>query len=170
METRVGELGPLLLPIALLSVLGAAIVLRAFSRARYISRTASPAYAAVPMQLLNFRLAPLTVDGTEIATDQLTVKSSMVIVGYGYRVNGKSYVSDAVFPMEIEWFKPRLSARRLMDDLESGRLRSCHVSVRHPSEALLFTGWSPQLRSHVLGVALSGILLVVLSAVLYWFV
>jgi hypothetical protein len=94
----------------------------------------------------------------------------MVIVGYGYQVNGRSYVSDAVFPIEVEWFKPRISPLSLIDDIESGRLKSCHVNAQHPSEALLFTGWSPYLRSHVLGVSMSGALLIALSAVLYWYV
>jgi len=170
MTTRVGELGTLVWPLALLALLGLAIILRAASRARYISRTASSAYITVPMQVLNCRLAPLNIEGSEIATDQLTATSSMVIVGYGYRIDGKAYGSEAVFPMKNEWLKPRVSPQRLMDDLESGRLRNCHVNVEHPAEALLFTGWSPYLRSHVLGVAASGLLLMLLSVAIYWLI
>lgn len=170
MTMRVGELGSLVWPLAVLALLGFAIVLRATNRARYISRTASPTYITVPMQILHFRLAPLNVEGSEIATDQLTATSSMVTVDYGYRIDGKLYRSDAVFPMKNEWLKPRVSPFRLMDDLEQGRLRNCHVNAEHPAEALLFTGWSPYLRSHVLGVVASGLLLILLSAVLCWFI
>jgi hypothetical protein len=162
-----GELGSLAWPLILLAFLGAAIMLRGLSHSRYVSRTASPAYLSVPIQVQSFRLVPLKVDGSEIATDQSSARS-MVLVTYGYRVDGAAYVSNAVFPMEIEWLKPRISALRLMDDLESGRLRNCHVDVKLPSKAVLFTGWSRHLRSHVLGVFGTGLLLVVLSAALWW--
>lgn len=122
------------------------------------------------MQVLNARLAPLDIDGSAMATDSLSAKTSMLIVGYGYRVDGRAYVSSAVFPMEIEWLRPRVSAFRLLDDIESGRLRTCHVDRANPSRALLFTGWSPYLRSHVLGVSGSGLLLIVLAGLLFWFV
>jgi len=170
MTARVGELGSLVWPIAILALLGMVIILRAAGWARYISLTASPAYVKVPMQVLNFRLAPLKVEGSEIATDQLTATSTMVIVGYGYRISGKAYRSEAVFPMKNEWLKPRVSALRLMDDFESGRLQNCHVNVKNPSDALLFAGWSPYLRSHVLGIAMCGLLCIFLAISLYWFI
>jgi hypothetical protein len=168
MQARIDQFGSLAWPICVLALIGVVLILRGLGHARYIARTATDAYVTVPMRVLNFRLAPLVVDGSEIATDQLTEKRSMVMVGYGYRVNGTAYVSDTVFPMEIEWFRPRVSPLRMLDDLESGRLRCCHVNLKHPSEALLFTGWSPHLRSHVLGVSASGALLIALSAVLCW--
>lgn len=170
MEARIAELGSLVWLLAFLAILGTTIVIRALRRAQYIRRTASCAYVSVSMQVLDFRLAPLAVDGAGLATDPSTNDSSMVMVGYRYRVDGKTYVSDAVFPMKIEWLNPRVAALRLMDDLESGRLHSCHVDVRQPSEALLFTGWTPYLRSHILGVFMSGVSLIALSAVLCWFI
>lgn len=170
MLTRVSELGSLAFAIAFLATLGFGIILRGLDRARYVARTASSAYSTMPMQVLKARLAPLDVDGATMATDSLSAKTSMLVVSYGYRVEGRAYVSDAVFPMEIEWLRPRVSAFRLLDDIESGRLQTCHVDRANPSRALLFTGWSPYLWSHVLGISGSGLLLVVLAGLLWWFV
>jgi hypothetical protein len=155
------------LPVAALALIGVLLILCAVRDARYIARTASSEYIPVPMRVLDARLAPLNVDGMTTLPKPLTAKTSMLIVGYTYHIRARSYVSHTVFPMELEWLSPRISSLRLLDDVKAGRLNICHVNKQSPTESVLFPGWSPYLRSHVLGVSASGVLLIGIAVWLY---
>lgn len=143
--------------IAVLCFVGIAMLWLAVERARFLLRTASPAFVPVPMQVLDLELVPLNVEGlaSAVAVDDRT---AMVRVGYGYRVLGREFRSNRVFPLDLEWADPRIAPSALVADLGAGKIRTCFVNAANPQEAMLFRGWSPYLRAHVVSVGVSGVL------------
>jgi hypothetical protein len=143
--------------IGLVAAEGLALVYVARVRARFIHRT-DVMFVPTQMRLLDVNLVPLNVDGVAAGGAPLTDKNSMVIVRYEYWMVGAAYQSRAVFPLNIEWLKPRVSPLGLFENLRCGRVSTCFVDSGRPEDAVLFKGWSPYLRSHICGVAAGGLL------------
>jgi hypothetical protein len=147
---------------------GAALMLLAAFRARSISRTYSPAFVLTPMRVVDVNLVPIDLTG-EPVTGALTERTSMVLINYVYTFNGQSFQSRDVFPLRVEWMRPRVSPFKLFEDLKSGRISSCYVDSKRPSHAVIFKGWTPYLRSHVVGVTVGGLLTVLAAFVVLFF-
>jgi hypothetical protein len=143
--------------LGLLALGGLALVYVAFARARFIDRTDSM-FVPAKISVLDVNLVPLNVDGVTAGGAPLTDKTAMVIVRYEYSMEGVTYQSRAVFPLDIEWLKPRVPPLRLFENLKGGSIHTCFVDAGRPAVAVLFKGWSPYLRSHVRGVAAGGFL------------
>jgi hypothetical protein len=87
----------------------------------------------------------------------------MVLVHYTYQREGRTFWSRRVFPLDVEWIRPRVPPLKLFEDLKAGRLAHCYVEASNPVNAVIFPGWSPYLRRHVVGVAVSGVTVLILG-------
>ncbi len=99
----------------------------------------------------------------ETVLGPLDERTSIVLTRYKYTWNGKIYESQKVFPLEIEWMKPRISLFSLFEDLKAKRLNHCFIDTSMPSQAVLFRGWSPYLKKHIISVFVSGVLVFLLG-------
>lgn len=149
-----------------LVLIGITLLTVAIAQARFIERTAH--YAAFPMTVIDVNLVPNNLTGQAVV-GALTDRTAMVLVRYAFASEGGQFQARRVFPLDVEWMRPRSPPLLLFEDLKAGRLRTCHVDARRPEEALLFRGWSPYLRSHVLGVGAAGALLLALGCALLAF-
>lgn len=149
----------------LLSLVGIVLMVVAVARARYVSCTAGETYLSTPMRVVDANLVPNNLTG-EAAAGPPSDRTSIVLVNYTYSVAGSQFQSRDVFPLSVEWMRPRVSPLKLFEDLKAGRVQRCYVDPREPGRALLFTGWSPYLRSHVLGVGAGGLVTFVVGLAL----
>jgi hypothetical protein len=150
------ELNSLLLS-CLLLLAGVTLVHRAASSARLIVRTLGPKYVETEMTIRDVNLVPNNLTG-EAHVGALSDRTAMVLVRYAYSIGEVTFQSRGVFPLEVEWMKPRIPPLTLFEDLKAQRIRRCFVDAHHPERAVLFLGWTPYLRSHVAGVATAGFL------------
>ena len=142
----------------LLTAGGITLILLALNRKRKIELTKSNIYLRSPIKILNVNLIENNSNG-EVSIGPLTDKASIVLVKYQYEFQNKIYENHTVFPNEIEWIKPRVSSFNLFEQLKSGQLSHCYINSVNPTEALLFLGWTPYLKQHILGVFSAGVLI-----------
>lgn len=147
---------------------GVGFIYLAYIRKKAIERTLESIYKSVPMEVLEVGIFPNYLYGETVA-GPLEERTSMILTRYRYIWNGKVYESCMVFPLEIEWIKPRISLFSLFEDLKAKRLNRCFVDSLNPSRAVLFRGWSPYLKQNIIGIFASGILFLFICALLVYF-
>lgn len=147
---------------------GVSLIWLAWVRKKAVERTLDASYKCVQMEVLDINIIPNYLhDG--VAIYPLNERNSFILIRYKYAWNGKIYESRRIFPLEIEWMKPRISSFSLYSNLKAKRLNKCFVDSLNPSHAVIFRGWSPYLKQHVLGVFTSGALVLFVGILLWQF-
>jgi len=124
-------------------------------------------WVRVPFQLEIARLIPGGATGETVA-GPIDPDQASVLVHYRYAFAGRHYLGRKVFPLDVEWVSPRVSALVVYDALLSGKLHSCYVDSTRPDHAVLYLGWSPYLRKHTNGLWGSGFVVIVLGLLAAW--
>lgn len=147
---------------------GFLIICLAWVRKKAIERTLQASYQCVPMEVLDVNIIPNYLYG-DTAIYPLNERNSSILIRYKYTWNGKIYESRRIFPIEMEWMKPRISSFSLLNELKTRHLNKCFVDSLNPSQAVLFRGWSPHLKQHVIGLFISGALIIFVGILLWQF-
>ena len=97
-------------------------------------------------------------------------KVSKVKILYSYSVNGRTYKSRQ-FRLQRSDTNMRsfLEAKRFNEKFASGNTVDVYVNPLDPADSVLEPGMSERARSHQLGIVASGIVVVVCSAAIEWF-
>lgn len=148
-----------------LIIIGLLLVFKGVFDWSQITRSESNFFRPTQIKILDVNLVHNNL--TENLYGVLNEKSSIVLVRYEYLVNGKTYQSRRVFPLDVEWIKPRISPFSLFEDIKAGRISECYFDVQKPSVALLFPGRSPYLKKNVIGVCASGAVVALLGMGLF---
>lgn len=154
--------------VLILLLCGVFLIYLSYSRKKIIENTLRTSYKSVPMEVLDVNIVPNYLYGEPVA-GPLNERMSIVLTRYRYNWNGRVYESQRIFPLEIEWIKPRISPFLLFEDLKAKRLNKCFVDISNPSQAVLFRGWSPYLKRHIIRVFLSGIFILFISILIVYF-
>jgi hypothetical protein len=95
---------------------------------------------------------------------------SKVKVLYSYSMNGRTYKS-AQFRLQRSDANVRsfLEARAFSEKFAAGSTVEVYVNPFDPADSVLDPGMSERARSHQLGMVASGIVVVVCSAAIEWF-
>lgn len=155
----------LLLVFALLGI-GASLMFFAWHSKKVVDQTLEDVYQMTPMEVVHVNIIPNYFYG-DVPVGPLTEKTSAVLVKYRYVFGGHTYEGRRIFPLEIECAKPRISTFTLFEQIKSGQLNHCFVDASMPTRSVLFRGWSPYLKSHVMGVFFSGVIVFVCGVAFY---
>lgn len=155
--------------VLILLLFGIGLIYLAYIRKKVIEQTLEAVYKSVSMEVLKVNIVPNYLYGEAMAGGSLDERTLIVLTRYRYIWNGKTYESQRIFPLEIEWINPRISSFSLFEDLKAKRLNRCFVDIFRPSQAVLFRGWSPYLKWHIIRVFLSGILILLIGILIVYF-
>ncbi len=126
---------------------------------------------------LRYLPAPMRVDGIEMAPNYLygeyggaNENGCFVRVRYFYVVDSKDYCSKSVFPLEVEWIRPRKKPLDIYFDIKNGNIVECFYDPKNPRRAVLYRGWTTYLMWHCAGVFSGALIVLGATVFLCWLI